>query len=219
MRINPKIYDTVSSTPFDVQELEDGVKIELHSLNENEALFNEYAPKAKFAIWSTIDGSCYKLLLEDSYYARLRELYGKRVNQCMVTFWDKVEKDRKRVVKLFFIPISIIIVAVFTLLLAFPTLLGETGQLVVMGVTLFGFIIANMFINKKVDGIVNKHNSEAVEKIKNIVGHKHFDELMDETRAHYDDFFGIEEEVSETIEEVESADAEVIEEVTEDNKE
>ena len=166
MRINPKIYYTVSTEPFDVQELEDGVKVELHSLNQNEALFNEYAPKAKFAIWSTIDGSCYKLLLEDSYYARLRELYGRRVNQCMVTFWKKVEVDRKRIMKFFFIPISIILVAVFTLLLFFPSALGETGQLVVMGATLVGFIIANMLINKKIDGIVNKYNSEAVDKIK-----------------------------------------------------
>lgn len=203
MRINPKIYYTVSTEPFDIQELEDGVKVELHSLNQNEALFNEYAPKAKFAIWSTIDGSCYKLLLEDSYYERLRELYGKRVNQCMVTFWKRVETDRKRIMKLFFIPISIILIAVFTILIFFPTLLGNNGQLVVMGVTLVGFIIANMFINKKVDGIINKHNSEAVEKIKNIVGHKHFEELMDETRAHYDDFFGIVEDEEPVLEEIE----------------
>lgn len=201
MKINQKIYYTVATEPFDVQELENGVKVELHSLNQNEALFNEYAPKAKFAIWSTIDGSCYKLLLEDSYYARLRELYGRRVNQCMVTFWSKVEVDRKRIMKLFFIPISIILIAVFTILLFLPSILGETGQLVVMGATLVGFIIANMLINKKIDGIVNTHNSEAVEKIKNIVGHKHFEELMEETRAHYDDFFGIVEDAEEVVEE------------------
>jgi hypothetical protein len=194
MRINPKIYNSITTTPFDVQELENGAKIELHSLNQNEALFNEYAPKAKFAIWSSIDGSEYKLLLEDSYYARLRELYGKRVNQCMVTFWSKVEKDRSRLMKIFFIPVSIILAAIFIILLAFPKLLNETSQLVVMGGALIGFIIVNVVINKKIDSIVNKHNSEAVEKIKNIVGHKHFDELMDETRAHYDDFFGIVEE-------------------------
>ena len=202
MRINPRIYNSVVTTPFDTQELEDGVKIELHSLNENEALFNEYAPKAKFAIWSTLDGKDYKLLLEDSYYARLRELYGKRVNQCMVTFWDKVEHDRKKIMKIFYIPVAIVLAVVFFVLLALPELLGETNQLLVMGGTLFGFIIVNMVINRKIDGIVNKHNSESVEKIKNIVGHKHFDELMDETRAHYDDFFGItEEDVVEEIQE------------------
>ena len=202
MKINAKIYNAVTTTPFDVQELEDGVKIELHSLNQNEAIFNEYAPKAKFAIWTSMDGSNYKLLLEDSYYARLRELYGRRVNQCMVTFWDKVEHDRKKIMKIFYIPVAIVLAVVFFVLLALPELLGETNQLLVMGGTLFGFIIVNMVINRKIDGIVNKHNSESVEKIKNIVGHKHFDELMDETRAHYDDFFGItEEDVVEEIQE------------------
>ena len=109
--------------------------------------------------------------------------------------------DRKRIMKLFFIPISIILIAVFTILLFLPSILGETGQLVVMGATLVGFIISNMLINKKIDGIVNTHNSEAVEKIKNIVGHKHFEELMEETRAHYDDFFGIVEDAEEVVEE------------------
>ena len=82
MKINPKIYNSVTTEPFDVQELSNGTVIELHSLNQNEALFNEYAPKAKFAIWSSVDGKRYKLILEDTYYPRLRELYGRRVNQC-----------------------------------------------------------------------------------------------------------------------------------------
>ena len=59
--------------------------------------------------------------------------------------------------------------------------------------------IVNVIVNKKVDNIVNTHNATAVEKIKNIIGHKRFDELMDEQQAHYDDFFGITEE--ETVEE------------------
>ena len=215
MRINPKIYNTVVSDPFDIQELEDGTKIELHSLNENEALFNEYAPKAKFAIWSTVDGSCYKLLLEDTYYERVRELYGRRVNQCMITFWNKVEEERKRITKIFFIPISIVLAIAFIFLIFFPQVLGETGQLVLMGVVLVGFLFANVFLNKKLDSIVNKHNSEAVEKIKNIVGHKHFDELMEATRAHYDEFFGIEDEVEEPTEITEEKAEEVTEDVNE----
>ena len=73
MKINQKIYYTVATEPFDVQELENGVKVELHSLNQNEALFNEYAPKAKFAIWSTIDGSCYKIHIMHVYVNYMAE--------------------------------------------------------------------------------------------------------------------------------------------------
>ena len=191
MKINPKIYNTVTTEPFDVQELNSGVVIELHSLNANEALFNEYAPKAKFAIWSSVDGKRYRLILEDTYYPRVRELYGKRVNQCMIDFWDAVEKERSKIMKFIFVPVSILVFVAFVLLMIFADQLGETGQMIAMGAVLVGFIIVNVLVNKKIDSIVNKHNSTAVEKIKNILGHKKFDELLNEQQAHYDDFFGI----------------------------
>lgn len=203
MKINQKIYNSVTTEPFDVQELNDGVVIELHSLNQNEMLFNEYAPKAKFAIWTCADGKHYRLLLEDTYYPRMREFYGRRVNQCMVDFWDAVEKERGKIMKFIFIPVSILVFAIFIFLMFFGHLLGDTGQMVAMGVTLVGFIVCNVIVNKKVEAVVNKENSEAVGKIKNIIGHKRFDELMDEQQAHYDEFFGInnEEENAEVVEE------------------
>ena len=82
-----------------------------------------------------------------------------------------------------------------------------------MGVTLVGFIFVNIFINKKIETIVNTHNNEAVDKIKKIVGHKRFDELMDETRAHYDDFFGIVEDDNTEVLSGESLEENVVEEV------
>jgi hypothetical protein len=197
MKINQKIFNSVTSEPFDVQELKDGVVIELHSLNQNEVLFNEYAPKAKFAIWTSVDGKNYRILLEDTYYPRMRELYGKRVNQCMIDFWNNVEVERGKIMKFIFLPISILVFVIFILLMIFGEQLGQ-AQMVIMTITLIGFIVANVFVNKKVEKVLNKHNSEAVEKIKNIIGHKRFDELMDEQQAHYDDFFGInKEEVTE----------------------
>ena len=200
MKINQKIFNSVTSEPFDVQELKDGVVIELHSLNQNEALFNEYAPKAKFAIWTCADGKHYRLLLEDTYYPRMRELYGKRVNQCMIDFWDAVEAERNKIMKFIFLPISVAVFVIFILLMIFQNQLGD-AQMIIMGVTLVGFIVANVFVNKKVEKAVNTHNNTAVEKIKNIIGHKRFDELMDEQQKHYDDFFGItnEEEVTEEV--------------------
>ena len=171
-KMNAKLFNQVVTEPFDVQELENDVTVELHSLNQNEALFNEYAPKAKFAVWTCADGKHYRLLLEDGYYVEMRELYGKRVNQSWVNFWDEVEKGRG----------------------IFSDKLGENGQLIAMAAVLVVFVIANMIINKKIDKIINTSNSNAIEKIKNIVGHKRFDELMEGQRIYYDKFFGIEEE-------------------------
>ena len=194
MKVNARLFDRVVTEPFDIQELENGSTVELHSLNQNEALFNEYAPKAKFAVWTCADGKHYRLLLEDGYYVEMRELYGKRVNQSWVNFWDEVEKGRGKVMKMFFIPLTILVFIAITLLMIFSDKLGENGQLIAMAAVLVVFVIANMIINKKIDKIINTSNSNAVEKIKNIVGHKRFDELMEGQRIYYDKFFGIEEE-------------------------
>ena len=211
MKINQKIYNSIKTEPFDVQELSNGGTIELHSLNQNEELFNQYAPQAKFSIWSSLDGKNYRLLLEDTFYPRMREFYGRRVNQCMVDFWDVVEKERNKVMKFIFLPVSILVFAIFLVLMFFPTLFGETGQMIVMGVCLLGFIVVNVLVNKKVEKIVNENNSIAVEKIKNIIGHKRFEELLDEQQAHYDEFFHVNEEV--VVEE--EAPAEEIKEIEE----
>jgi hypothetical protein len=219
MKINPKIYNSVTTEPFDVQELSNGTVIELHSLNQNEALFNEYAPKAKFAIWSSVDGKRYKLILEDTYYPRLRELYGRRVNQCMIDFWDAVEKERSKLMKFVFIPVSIAVIVAFILLMIFAQQLGETGQMIAMVAVLVAFIVVNVIVNKKIDGYVNKHNDEAIDKIKKIIGGKRFEELLNEQQAHYDEFFQIPAEEESTEDAALEVNEEVVsEEITEENK-
>ncbi len=202
MKVNAKLFDKVVTDPFDLQELDNGATVELHSLNANEELFNEYAPKAKFAVWACKNGKNYRLLIEDGYYAEMRELYGRRVNQSWVNFWDEVEKGRGKIMKIFFIPMTIIVFVVITLLMIFSEQLGENGQLFAMGAVLIVFVIANVLINKKIDNLIQTSNATAVEKIKNIVGHKRFDELMDAQRVYYDKFFGIEEEPVEENSEV-----------------
>ena len=198
MKINQKIYNSITTEPFDTQVLSDGSTIELHSLNQNEQLFNEYAPQAKFAIWTCADGKNYRLLLEDTYYPRMREFYGRRVNQCMVDFWDIVEKERGKVMKFIFFPVSILMFVVLILLMIFGPQMGETVQMIIMAVSLVAFIIVNVLVNKKIEKIINDNNSIAVEKIKNIIGHKRFEELLDEQQAHYDEFFHVNEDATET---------------------
>lgn len=214
MKINANIYNSITSVPFDVQELENDVKVELHSLNQNEDLFNQYAPKAKFAIWSCADSKNYRLLIEDKYYEHVRELYGKRANQCMINFWDSVEKERGKVVKFFFIPVIavVIITSIVLMALSMNGILDETGQWIGMGSLLVAFVICNTIINRKIDGIVSKHNDIAVSKIKNIVGHKRFEQLQHAQQTHYDEFFNIPEE-----ERVVPVEEETQEEVVEEN--
>lgn len=194
MKINQKIYDRVTTTPFDTQNLENGSVVELHSLNANLDLYNEYAPKAKFAIWSSKDGKNYRLLLEDGYYEKLRELYGKRVNNCWVDFWNKVAVDRKKTMLTIFLPLVLVIAVAFILAGVLKKQLGDNGQLIMLSIALVVFIIGNVFVNKRIDKSINKHNAEAIDDIKHIIGKDRFDALIDEQKLYYDEFFGLQED-------------------------
>lgn len=206
MKINKRIYSQIQSEPFDVQQLANGGKIELHSLNSNEELYNYYAPNAKFAVWSSEDGKNYRLLLEDGYYERMRELYTTRVNQTWTNFWDEVEKGRRKVMLSIFLPSVIIAFLAATLLMVFAKKLaelpnGNVWQYVIIGLILVGFIVTNVLTNKKIDKLIRIANDKALNDIKTVVGFKHFDELMEDQQAYYNEFFKIEEDEEEQAEE------------------
>ena len=42
MKVNARLFDRVVTEPFDIQELENGSTVELHSLNQNEELYQEF---------------------------------------------------------------------------------------------------------------------------------------------------------------------------------
>ena len=199
MKINKQLYDQITSTPFEVQQISENCQVELHSMNDSETLYNTYASQAKFAVWSSKDGHNYRLLLEDGYYQRMREIYTKRVNKIWLNFWDVVEKGRRKVMLTIFLPTVLIAFAAAILLIVFSKQIaalpsGNIWQWVIIGVVMVGFIAVNVLTNRKIDKIINTANDKAVEDIKMVVGHDRFDFLMKDQQTYYDEFFHIEPE-------------------------
>ena len=71
---------------------------------------------------------------------------------------------------------------------------NDNGTVIFMAVLVFVFIFSNVLVNRKLDGAITKANDAAIEQIKGIVGHSHFDELLEAQRAYYNEYFGINEE-------------------------
>lgn len=208
MKVNKKLYDQVVSESKFVQELPNNI-VEIHSLNENEQLYNQYTQKGKFSVWTSADGTNYRLLVEDGYYEKVAELYSKRVNAVWLDFWDQVESKRSKMMKTIFLPF---VVASFVALLLLMVLVGDNAnyQTYSMLGILVVFLIMNMIINKKIDNMINALNIEAVDKIKSIIGAKKFESLLDSQRSYIDEFFGytdadFEDDVVAEAEVVESA--------------
>jgi len=220
MKINKKLYDYVVSQPFDVQNLENGGTIELHKLNESEAIYAEYQPQGKLSVWTSKDGKNYRLLIEEGLYQVIRELHVKRCNQAWVNFWDNVEKGRKKIMLTLFLPIVIVVLGIAVAFMFLSQGWNQTTQLLVMGAILVVFIAGNVIVNKKIDNLINGENKKAVDAIKGIVGHERFDEIMDNQRAYYDKLYAVPDDTQvENKEEVkEEAEENKIEEVKEEKE-
>lgn len=205
MKINPKFYDLINKEPKSVQETKFG-KIEIHSLNDYPYLYNMYISKRNFTYWSNKGGSDYKLLIEDSFYEVMKDLYSKRVNENWLEFYEKIEKNRKKTLFAQYLPItlvSLVIMIVVSMLLS-----GTQFYLLGSGAVVVAFFFITRVLSKNNNSVFDSLRNEAVEKIKLIVGVEHFDKLLDDQdsfiKKFYDDQraqMGIEnEETSESTE-------------------
>lgn len=214
MRINPKLFDIPGDNQaFEIQEF-DGRKIELFYMNDYEAILNEGISKGKFSMWSSVDGTNYRLFLEKGFYEALAPLYSEKVNKVWVEFWDVTEGISKKLTRFGTLPIGILAI-VLCLVAGY---LGDAGNYVAMGgigLAFIGMILINGQIRKRIE----KANIHSRGLIVQELGEEQFNALLEKQKEYIDSYYANlypedeeeledEEQVSETNEE----EAEVVEE-------
>ncbi len=198
MKVNQKAYIAADgATPFEVQEI-DGRTVEMFLMNDFENIYNEFTSKARFAVWSSLDGVSYRLFIEKGYYEKLKDLYGKNINTIWLEFWDDCERISSKFTKVYILPITLLAIALYFVGI---TLIPEAGRnYFVIGIIIV-FLIALMILNKMTKGKIANKNVESIEKIKKNLGNNKFEQLLEAQRSYTDEFFGYEEVKDENDEE------------------
>lgn len=189
MRINPKLYVMADGKePTDVQEF-DGRKIEVFTMDSIEGLKEEYVnQKGQFAVWTSVDGTNYRLFIENGYYEEVKELYSLPVNQTWVEFWDATDKISKKFSRFFIYPLMIIALVLCVLSFVLSKQLQSWGQYAIIGVLVLLFIamiVANSLTKKK----IAQENASSRNKIITHFGEAEFNALIDKQKAYMDDYF------------------------------
>lgn len=190
MKLYKKVYEGLESyEPFEVQDIREGVKIELYRMNDTPFL-NEFTKKGTFAVFSTIDGKTYRLLVEQGYYEVMHELYDVETNTIWEQFWVDVNKCRTNYLLKILIP-----VLVAYLIISYALIAITKGNVYALLGCIFVVFIITGILNSWNKQKMQRINYEAGNKIRDAKGAKHFEELSKAQERYYAKYFGYEDEL------------------------
>lgn len=190
MKLNKKLYDTILGEPYEVQTLDNGKVINIYSMN-NHNYFDYYARRRReFAVFSSLDGKNYKLLIEDGYYEVLHDLYDSKINGIWEEYVTTANKSKNN----FLIKITIPVLAIYLIISMVILAFSNNNMFVFLGLILILFVTNGVLKNMQIKRIY-KINVDSTNKIKEEIGALRFEELLKAQEEYVNKFLGIEEVV------------------------
>lgn len=202
MKLNERVFEVLNGEPVEVQNL-DGHEVKIYILDDYPDVLNEFVNKGKFAVWSCVDGTNYKLAIEKGYYDELRELYSDKVNDTWLKFWDECEKISSTFSKKIVLPATAVIIVIFVVLMALSNKMpGKLGTYLTLGLAIF-YVLVILILRKLTTNKINIANQNALAVIKKNLGEAHFNDLLERQRNYIDAYYdtlSAKEEAEETTE-------------------
>lgn len=188
MKLNERIFEELSEEPVEVQNL-DGHEVKIYILDDYPDVLNEFVNKGKFAVWSCVDGTNYKLAIEKGYYDELRELYSDKVNDTWLKFWDECEKISSTFSKKIVLPATAVIIVIFVVLMAISNKMpGKLGTYLTLGLAIV-YVLVILILRKLTTNKINIANQNALAVIKKNLGEAHFNDLLERQRNYIDAYY------------------------------
>lgn len=188
MKLNERVFEVLNGEPVEVQNL-DGHEVKIYILDDYPDVLNEFVNKGKFAVWSCVDGTNYKLAIEKGYYDELRELYSDKVNDTWLKFWDECEKISSTFSKKIVLPATAVIIVIFVVLMALSDKMpGKLGTYLTLGLAIF-YVLVILILRKLTTNKINIANQNALAVIKKNLGEAHFNDLLQRQRNYIDAYY------------------------------
>ena len=188
MKLNERVFEVLNGEPVEVQNL-DGHEVKFYILDDYPDVLNEFVNKGKFAVWSCVDGTNYKLAIEKGYYDELRELYSDKVNDTWLKFWDECEKISSTFSKKIVLPATAVIIVIFVVLMALSNKMpGKLGTYLTLGLAIF-YVLVILILRKLTTNKINIANQNALAVIKKNLGEAHFNDLLERQRNYIDAYY------------------------------
>lgn len=188
MKLNERVFEVLNGEPVEVQNLDDH-EVKIYILDDYPDVLNEFVNKGKFAVWSCVDGTNYKLAIEKGYYDELRELYSDKVNDTWLKFWDECEKISSTFSKKIVLPATAVIIVIFVVLMALSNKMpGKLGTYLTLGLAIF-YVLVILILRKLTTNKINIANQNALAVIKKNLGEAHFNDLLERQRNYIDAYY------------------------------
>lgn len=188
MKLNERVFEVLNGEPVEVQNL-DGHEVKIYILDDYPDVLNEFVNKGKFAVWSCVDGTNYKLAIEKGYYDELRELYSDKVNDTWLKFWDECEMISSTFSKKIVLPATAVIIVIFVVLMALSNKMpGKLGTYLTLGLAIF-YVLVILILRKLTTNKINIANQNALAVIKKNLGEAHFNDLLERQRNYIDAYY------------------------------
>lgn len=188
MKLNERVFEVLNGEPVEVQNL-DGHEVKIYILDDYPDVLNEFVNKGKFAVWSCVDGTNYKLAIEKGYYDELRELYSDKVNDTWLKFWDECEKISSTFSKKIVLPATAVIIVIFVVLMALSNKMpGKLGTYLTLGLAI-SYVLVILILRKLTTNKINIANQNALAAIKKNLGEAHFNDLLERQRNYIDAYY------------------------------
>lgn len=188
MKLNERVFEVLNGEPVEVQNL-DGHEVKIYILDDYPDVLNEFVNKGKFAVWSCVDGTNYKLAIEKGYYDELRELYSDKVNDIWLKFWDECEKISSTFSKKIVLPATAVIIVIFVVLMALSNKMpGKLGTYLTLGLAIV-YVLVILILRKLTTNKINIANQNALAVIKKNLGEAHFNDLLERQRNYIDAYY------------------------------